>query len=212
MHNFLYLASQSPRRSEILQQLGVKIEYLLPDQDENSEALEELIVGEPALDYVKRVTLSKLKAAQQRWQKRQLTFSPILCADTTVSLKYQGQEVILGKPRDADHAHEILSLLNGRKHLVHTALAICSAIDKPPLLKISSSEVEFAMCSEALISAYVKTGEPLGKAGAYGIQGIGGALIASINGSYSGIMGLPIYETSLLLDAANVKYALSPSL
>ena len=206
MHPFLYLASQSPRRQEILTQLGVRFELLLPDSSENAEALEELIEGESALAYVERVTLAKLAAAQVRLSKTSRPTAPILCADTTVAITIDGQERILGKPADASDAKRILNLLNGQHHQVHTAVAIY--FNGKHRLLISSSEVQFANCDENLINAYIATGEPMGKAGAYGIQGLGGSLIESIHGSYSGIMGLPLHETARLLLGFDIQYSL----
>lgn len=209
MYPFLYLASQSPRRAELLSQLGVQFQMLLPSAQEDSEALEAHLTGERALDYVKRVTLAKLSAAIDRHQSKQLEWAPILCADTTVAIEISGQELILGKPDHPEHALEMLETLSGQTHQVHTAVAICPNLDEEPLIAISSSTVEFALCSDELLRAYVKTGEPMGKAGSYGIQGLGSTLISKIEGSYSGIMGLPLYETSVLLNAANIEYALS---
>jgi septum formation protein len=209
MYPFLYLASQSPRRAELLTQLGVHFELLLPGPNEDSESLEVQLLDEPALEYVERVTLAKLGAAIDRLKSNRAPWAPILCADTTVAVEISGSEIILGKPESPEHALEMLEILSGLTHQVHTAVALCSEPDKNPLVAVSSSTVEFALCSEDLLRAYVNTGEPMGKAGAYGIQGLGSALIQKIEGSYSGIMGLPLYETSVLLDAANIEYALS---
>lgn len=209
MYSFLYLASQSPRRAELLSQLGARFELLLPNSDEDSESLEVQLLNEPALEYVERVTLAKLGAAIERLQSSRLPWAPILCADTTVAVEISGQEIILGKPDNTEHALEMLEMLSGRTHQVHTAIALCVELDEEPLIAISSSSVEFALCSEDLLKAYVNTGEPIGKAGSYGIQGLGSTLIGKIEGSYSGIMGLPLYETSVLLNAADIEYALS---
>jgi septum formation protein len=209
MHPFLYLASQSPRRSELLKQLGVRFEQLLPSPEEDSEALELHLENEPAIDYVRRVTLAKLDAAIIRLETQHKPWAPILCADTTVAIETTEGELILGKPENPEHAFEILEHLNGRTHQVHTAIALSSNLESEPLVAISSSVVEFAICSEVLLRNYIETGEPFGKAGAYGIQGLGACLISKIEGSYSGIMGLPLYETSVLLETANIEYALS---
>jgi septum formation protein len=213
--NNLYLASQSPRRAQILKDLGVHFEILHPDPSEDTEALEEVQLGELGIDYVKRVTLAKLAAAVIRLSKRtELTWKPILCADTTVCMRAQQtsllsvQDVILGKPRDEQHALEILSLLNGKFHWVHTAVAIQKDPRTDPLIKISSTQVHFANNSLERLRSYVKTKEPIGKAGAYGIQGLGSALIERIEGSYSGVMGLPIFETTELLDYAQIPFIL----
>ena len=210
----IYLASQSPRRQELLTQIGVKFQLLLADPSEDAESLEIQLPDEAALAYVKRVTLAKLAAAKQRLYARGLDLAPILCADTTVALILEGgKEIILGKPTDQQDAKRILQLLSGKTHQVHTAVAVLSnphMNDDQPKLLVSSSQVTFKSLSNAEIDAYVTTEEPMGKAGAYGIQGIGGCLISSISGSYSGIMGLPLYETSQLFNETGVKFSLKP--
>ncbi|MEY3864154.1 MAG: hypothetical protein RL183_1040, partial [Pseudomonadota bacterium] len=122
-------------------------------------------------------------------------------------------EIILGKPTDRKDAKRILQLLSGKTHQVHTAVAVLGTPhmnDAQPKLLVSSSQVTFKSLSDAEIDAYISTNEPMGKAGAYGIQGIGGCLISSISGSYSGIMGLPLFETSQLLNETGVKFSLKP--
>lgn len=197
MASFIYLASQSPRRRQLLEQLGVAHELLLAnaagDIAEDAEAIEAELPGEDPHDYVQRVTAGKLDAAVARYARRGLPAAPILCSDTTVALGPQ----ILGKPADADDARRILRLLSGAEHEVLTAVALQSGAQRLQALSIST--VRFASMSEAQIDAYVATGEPMGKAGAYGIQGLAAAHIAEIRGSYSGIMGLPVYETAGLL-------------
>ena len=197
MASFIYLASQSPRRRQLLEQLGVAHELLLAnaagDIVEDAEAIEVELPGEDPHDYVQRVTAGKLDAAVARHARRGLSAAPILCSDTTVALGPQ----ILGKPADADDARRILRLLSGAEHEVLTAVALQSGAQRLQALSIST--VRFASMSEAQIEAYVATGEPMGKAGAYGIQGLAAAHIAEIRGSYSGIMGLPVYETAGLL-------------
>jgi septum formation protein len=171
---------------------------------------------------VKRVTLAKLQAAQKRLIQRDLKWAPILCADTTVVISINGQESILDKPKDHEDAHRILRLLSGRTHQVHTAVALlnqnfvtelreASEIEggNPPLLSVSSSQVTFKMLSDSLISSYVASGEPFGKAGAYGIQGLAACFIENIQGSFSGIMGLPLFETAQLLQASDVQFDLN---
>jgi septum formation protein len=217
MHSFIYLASQSPRRQELLTQIGVQFELLLADSNEDAESLEIQLPDEPALDYVKRVTLDKLTAAKQRLHARGLPSSPILCADTTVALTLDDgksiKEIILGKPQDHQDAKRILQLLSGKTHQVHTAVAVAGKPhinhDEPRLL-VSSSQVTFKSLTDVEINAYTSTNEPMGKAGAYGIQGIGGCLISSISGSFSGIMGLPLYETSQLMHETGVQFSLRP--
>ena len=201
MPAFVYLASQSPRRSQLLAQIGVRHETLLPnaagDAPEDAESLEALVPGEAPAAYVQRVTALKLDAAVQRHARRALAPAPILCADTTVAL----DALILGKPEDADDAARILALLVGRRHQVLTAVALALP-DGRRLAALSVSQVCFAALTPAQIAAYVATGEPLGKAGAYGIQGHAAAHIERIEGSYSGIMGLPLFETAELLRRA----------
>ncbi len=203
-HSFIYLASQSPRRQELLKQLGVQFEMLLPSPKEDSESIEIPLPHEKARDYVERVTLAKSTAALQRWKVRELPWAPILCADTTVSLPDDPAGEILGKPADALDADRILTMLSGKVHEVLTAVAITPAPEIKPLCIVQVSKVQFAALSEQDIATYIASGEPFGKAGAYGIQGLGGSLIPSIEGSYSGIMGLPLYETRELLNRAKV--------
>lgn len=194
---FLYLASQSPRRRQLLEQLGVSHELLLPNADgdvaEDAEAIEEALPGEAPRDYVVRVTGLKLDAAVARHARRRLPAAPILCSDTTVALGAQ----ILGKPQDAADAARMLRQLAGCTHEVLTAVALQSGGERVQALSVS--QVTFAAMTDAQIAAYVATGEPMGKAGSYGIQGAAAAHVAHIAGSYSGIMGLPVYETALLL-------------
>ena len=204
MHSFIYLASQSPRRQELLKQIGVRFEMLLPTPGEDSESIETPLPQEKARVYVERVTLAKSAVALARWQKSGLPWAPILCADTTVSLPNSPDGEILGKPVDAADAARILTMLSGKAHEVLSSVAITVTPNEKPIQLVQVSEVQFANLSPEQIAAYIASGEPFGKAGAYGIQGLGGAFIPSIRGSYSGIMGLPIYETKLLLDRAQV--------
>jgi septum formation protein len=193
MPRFLYLGSQSPRRSQLLTQLGWQHELLLAGPQEDAESLEEHVPGESPETYVQRVTGLKLDAAMQRLQARGLPQAPVLCADTTVAL---GQ-TIYAKPADAQDARRMLRALAGRTHTVLTAVAIGSGAQR--LQACSVSEVSFADLSDTEIAAYVDSGEPMGKAGAYAVQGLAAAFIARINGSYTGIMGLPLFETAQLL-------------
>ena len=193
MKNFVYLASQSPRRRQLLEQIGVRYELLLPAPDEDAEALEIALPGEAPLSYVKRVTQLKLEAAVLRLKTRNLPKGPVLCADTTVAL---GRE-ILGKPDNAQDALRILKKLSGNTHRVLTAVAIGEG--KRRVSSVSISSVTFASMTSAEMKAYVASGEPMGKAGAYGVQGLAAAHIAVIKGSYTGIMGLPLFETADLL-------------
>ncbi|SEK33445.1 septum formation protein [Roseateles sp. YR242] len=193
----LYLASQSPRRRQLLDQIGVAHELLLPGADEDAEALEAVLAGETPDDYVQRVTAAKLEAAMVRLTRRQLPPAPVLCADTTVTLDGD----ILGKPDDAHHALAMLRRLSGREHRVLTAVAL-GLPDGRSLAALSISTVRFDPVSEIRLQAYVAAGEPMGKAGAYAIQSQAAAWISHISGSYSGIMGLPLFETAGLLKAA----------
>lgn len=204
MYSFIYLASQSPRRQELLEQLGVRFEMLAPQPSEDSEGIETPLPHEKALAYVMRVTLAKSAAALVRWQKSGLAWAPILCADTTVSLPNHPDGEILGKPADAIDAARILNMLSNQVHEVLTAVAITIDPNEKPLCLVQVSKVRFAQLPQEQIATYIASGEPFGKAGAYGIQGLGGAFIPSIEGSYSGIMGLPIFETAQLLDRAQV--------
>lgn len=190
---FIYLASQSPRRRELLDQIGVRHEPLLPDADEDAEALEAEIVGELPAAYVERVTRAKLHAARARLARRGLPAAPVLCADTTVALGRR----IFGKPVDAADAVATLQRLSGRSHRVITAVAVATG-DRERLL-VRSSRVRVAALPDEAIAAYVASGDPFGKAGAYAIQGPFAAWIASIDGSHSAIMGLPLHETAQLL-------------
>jgi septum formation protein len=208
MYTYLYLASQSPRRQELLQQMGLRYQLLIADANEDVEALETQIPNEPSLTYVRRVTLAKLSASIKRLQTRQLPWAPILCADTTVSIQVDGTEEILGKPLNDEDAIRILKLLSGQTHQVHTAIALQKEINSAPQVLISSSKVSFEVLSLDQIHAYVASGEHLGKAGAYGIQGLAACFIKHIEGSFSGIMGLPVFETAQIIQDA-VKYKLN---
>ncbi|WP_251969254.1 Maf family protein [Sphaerotilus microaerophilus] len=191
--DFIYLASQSPRRRQLLDQIGVRHELLLPEPHEDAEALEHLLRGESATAYVQRVTWAKLEAARTRLATSGRTPAPLLCADTTVAI---GRH-ILAKPNDAADAARMLGLLSGREHRVLTAVAL--AVGSHQQLLLSTSTVRFATLSAAQIDTYVASGEPMGKAGAYAIQSAAAAWVQAIRGSYSGIMGLPLYETAQLL-------------
>ncbi len=199
MPEFIYLASQSPRRAQLLSQLGVVFELLLPDPDEDAETLEEVHGREAPAAYVQRVTRLKLEAAVARMKRRGLPAAPVLCSDTTVAL---GRE-ILGKPADLIQARRMLTSLAGRTHRVLTAVAVQQGRQTREILSVSS--VSFAPMSPAQIKAYVATGEPMGKAGAYAVQGQAAMHIRRISGSYSGIMGLPLYESAQILRAAGLK-------
>lgn len=199
MNKFVYLASQSPRRRQLLEQLGVAYELLLPEPHEDAEALEAVLPREAPLAYVQRVTELKLNAGLARQQRLGWPAAPVLCSDTTVALG----RVILGKPVDAADAVQILSRLAGKTHRVLTAVALGTADQR--FQSVSVSRVTFTPMSAAQIADYVDTGEPMGKAGAYGVQGRAAAHISHLSGSYSGIMGLPMFETAQLLRTMGFK-------
>ncbi len=199
MSELIYLASQSPRRRQLLEQLGVKYELLLPDADEDAEGIEAVLPGEAPARYVQRVTGLKLDAAMARLKRRGLPAAPILCSDTTVAMG----RTIYGKPEDARDAARMLAALSGQTHRVLTAVAVQAG--RKRLAALSDSRVSFAPMTPAQIRRYVEGGEPMGKAGAYAVQGAAAAFIARISGSYSGIMGLPMFETAQLLRACGLK-------
>ena len=190
----LYLASRSPRRRELLQQIGVDFELLLSGADDRDDEIDETPhPGEAALDYVERIARAKAAHGARLLAERGWAAHPVLSADTT--LEFAGE--IIGKPRDAGDAVTILERLSGQTHRVLTGVAIH---DRGRIeYALSVSEVRFRALEPAEIRAYVATGEPLDKAGAYGIQGRAGLFVAHLAGSYTGIMGLPVCETGELL-------------
>ncbi len=205
----IILASASPRRLELLQQIAVSCDVHPIDLDETP------LPDEIAREYVQRLALAK---ATQVFHKitgsqsgslshviTEKTVIPVLGCDTTVEVAGE----ILGKPDDCVHAGEILAKLSGRLHSVHTAVALVCA--GQTLTAISCTEVRFASLSARRIQQYIATGEPMGKAGAYAIQGQGAQFIREIRGSYSGVMGLPLYETAELLMQANINPLVSSS-
>jgi len=192
-YDFIYLASQSPRRRQLLEQLGVRHELLLAGPEEDAEALEAVLPGEVPEAYVARVTQAKLDAALARLAARGLPAAPILCSDTTVAV----DQLILGKPVDAEDALATLTLLAGRSHRVITAVAL--GLDTRREAALNVSAVDFAPVPAEALRRYVDSGEPFGKAGSYAIQSQAAAWISRIEGSYSGIMGLPLFETAQLL-------------
>lgn len=193
MSPFVYLASQSPRRQELLTQIGVAYRLLVAEAPEDTESLETPLPREPALRYVQRVTLLKCQAAEQRLLQRGLPHALILCADTTVTLRGE----ILGKPRDAHDAARMLRRLAGQIHRVFTAVVISDGTRRE--LALSASRVQLRPLRESEISAYIATQEAFGKAGAYALQGRAAIFIERISGSHSGIVGLPLFETAELL-------------
>jgi septum formation protein len=191
--DFIYLASQSPRRRQLLEQLGIRHELLLPEPGEDTESIEAVLPGEAPARYVRRVTGLKLDAALARLKRRGLPPAPVLCSDTTVALG----RTIFGKPADDADAARMLRELSGRTHRVLTAVAVQHGRNRREAL--SDSRVTFDRLTPAQLKAYVAGGEPRGKAGAYAVQGRAAAWIPRIAGSYSGIMGLPMHETAQLL-------------
>jgi septum formation protein len=200
----LYLASQSPRRRQLLELIGAQHELLLPGPEEDAEALEAVRPGELPAAYVQRVTRAKLAAARVRLAARGLPPGVVLCADTTVALG----RVMLAKPADPNDAQAMLEHLSGRSHRVWTAVSVHDGTRARHALNIT--RVRFARLPPAVIAAYIASGEPFGKAGAYAIQGALAGYIEAIDGSHSGVMGLPLFETTHLLKAAGVALALSP--
>jgi septum formation protein len=196
----IYLASKSPRRRELLRQIGVEFELLLlRDQSPRGpEVSEEVRPGEKAEDYVTRVTREKAEYASSTMSWRRLPVRPVLAADTTVVIDGR----ILGKPADAAEATEMLKALSGRTHRVLTSVAVHRDEDTWQATQVS--EVTFGELSDEMIRAYCATGEPYDKAGGYAIQGEAAVFIKNISGSYSGIMGLPLYETADLLRQAGI--------
>ena len=193
MTPFIYLASQSPRRRQLLDQLSVRHELLLPGTDEDAESLEAVLPREAPRSYVARVSQLKLQAALRRLKARGLPPGLVVCSDTTVALNRK----IYGKPDDTDDAIRMLTELAGRTHTVFTAVVIGSG--RRTLQVVSASKVTFAALTASQVKRYVASGEPMGKAGAYAVQGRAAAFITRIDGSFSGIMGLPLFETADLL-------------
>lgn len=188
----LVLASASPRRLELLQQLGLYAKVCPVYVDETP------MVDELPRDFVLRLALEKAHVGSNAMIK-QGTELPILGSDTIVDIN----DEILGKPANAEQAEKMLAKLSGKMHKVHTAIAVICSDNE--YTDICSSEVEFSKLSTADIRAYVEMGEALGKAGAYAIQGLGGQFVKNLMGSYSGVMGLPLYETARALKACGIK-------
>ena len=192
----IYLASQSPRRRELLKQIGVAFDVLaLRAVAGRMDVIEVPRAGEAAPDFAQRMAGEKAACGWRAVDARRLLRFPVLGADTVVEL----DGAILGKPADRTEAEAMLRRLSGREHQVHTAVAVQHEARLE--LRLSSSRVRLAELDAAAIARYLETGEYLGKAGAYGIQGRAGAFVEHIDGSYSGIMGLPLYDTAVLLRA-----------
>jgi septum formation protein len=200
----LYLASRSPRRRELLKQIGVRFEPLLlrlttargPDVDELQHD------GEPPERYVERIAHEKAEHGLQVITMRSMLAKPVLAADTVVIVDGQ----VIGKPADRAQAADFLHRLSGRAHEVRTTVAIGRAAGNSShvLRATSVSTVSFRVLTDAEIEHYCASGEPFDKAGGYGIQGLAAVFIERIEGSYSGVMGLPLYETANLLKQAGI--------
>ena len=191
--DWIYLASASPRRRELLQQIGVRFTVMSAAVDETVQP------GEAALDYVCRLAQSKADAVFSRIQIEGQPQRPVLGADTSVVLG----DNILGKPADEAAAVAMLMELSGQTHQVITAVALVDELNSQ--LVYSSTEVRFRSIVESEARAYWNTGEPADKAGGYGIQGFGAVFVESLQASYSGVVGLPLYETANLLKHARVR-------
>jgi septum formation protein len=191
----IYLASKSPRRRELLRQINVDFELLLSAD----EVDEQVHPGEKPGVYVSRVTRDKLLSAQQTMFARQLPARPILAADTTVVI----DDLILGKPASLEQAIAMLTRLSGRTHQVLTSVAV--SLDDQVWQTTQASDVTFGVLSSDEIRSFCNTKEPYDKAGGYGIQGVAALFIETIRGSHSGIMGLPLFETTQLLKKAGIR-------
>lgn len=196
----IYLASRSPRRRELLAQIGVGFDLLLLRDDlaRGNDVDESHLPGENPHDYVQRISHLKAEVGWLRVQQRRLPHFPVLAADTAVVLN----DRIMGKPANRDEAIEMLLALSGKRHEVLTAVAVAHAgrIEQ----KLSATIVQFGKLTDHAVRRYAMTGEPFDKAGAYAIQGHAAAFIEKIEGSYSGVMGLPLYETAELLASFGV--------
>jgi septum formation protein len=199
----IYLASKSPRRRELLRQIGVEFELLMLRNDavRGPDVSELELPDEAAADYVARVANEKAAFAWNIVQSRRLPVRPVLAADTTVTIDGK----ILGKPASREEAIHMLELLSGRTHQVLTSVAVHHTGMAEQVTQVS--DVRFATLSMASIKAYCATTEPYDKAGGYGIQGLAALFVAHIDGSHSGIMGLPLYETARLLRQAGLSLA-----
>ena len=198
--NRIYLASQSSRRRELLKQIGVHFEVLVmrnsPGREDVMEAPQK---NEKPAQFAVRMAREKSQSGARIVRMRRLVLMPVLGADTVLDIDGE----IIGKPRDLAHAGEILNRLSGRIHWVHTGVAMTWTHGTES--RLSSSKVEFAALARETIDRYLESGETLDKAGAYGIQGRAGAFAKRIEGSYTGIMGLPLYETAALLSWAEIR-------
>jgi septum formation protein len=199
--NEIYLASKSPRRLELLQQMGIACKMILLREDGGRmrDIDEDPLATENPFVYVERMAKMKADIGVLRAKQRALPPMPLLGADTTVV--FNG--TILGKPKNADDAGRMLKMLSGTTHEVLTAVAVTNG--NRMLHDTSVTRVRFRDLTEAEIKNYIASGEPMGKAGSYAIQGTGAVFVERIEGSYSGVMGLPIYETAILLSRFGVQ-------
>ncbi|HYC42315.1 MAG TPA: Maf family protein [Noviherbaspirillum sp.] len=198
--NKIYLASKSPRRRELLRQIGVEFELLLlrGEGPRGPDVSEEVLPNEKAEDYVVRVTREKAEQAWKIMMARRLPLRPVLAADTTVVVDGR----ILGKPANETEAMDMLRALSGRTHQVITSVALHR--DGDTFQETQTSDVTLSPLTEQMMRAYCATSEPYDKAGGYGIQGVAAVFVKHIAGSYTGIMGLPLYETAKLLNQAGI--------
>ncbi len=188
----MYLASRSPRRAELLRQIGVEFEVIAADVDESR------LPGEAPADYVSRVARDKAERAAAALAARGAS-GPVLAADTTIALDGD----IIGKPADCADCKRILARLSGREHEVLSAVALAS--DTGIAVRLTRNRVAFRRLDGAEIEAYCATAEPLDKAGAYAIQGKAACFVRRLEGSYSAVMGLPLFETAELLRGADIE-------
>ncbi len=195
LEKHIYLASRSARRRDILKQMGVSFEMLLLREGAGREADfdESVLAGEDPAKYASRIARLKAEAGWARLEQRRLLRYPVLAADTAVAIG----EDILGKPTDREDAVAMLKRLSGTTHYVHSAVAV--KYNDRLEEALSTTEVRMRVLEDDEIRRYVATGEPFDKAGAYGIQGRASIFIEHISGSYSGVVGLPIYDTARLL-------------
>lgn len=197
--HIIYLASKSPRRRELLKQIGVHFELLLMrEQAPRTDIDEAPLPEETAHAYVQRIVKLKASIAMTVMRQRRLPLRPVLTADTTVT--FDGH--ILGKPEDKADAIRMLSMLSGESHQVLTAVAV--GVDNEIKQALTTSFVTFDKLSQEAIKRYVESGEPMDKAGAYAVQGMAAKFISKLSGSYSGVVGLPLYETAALLKQSGV--------
>ena len=192
--NIIYLASKSPRRRELLKQIGIQFELLMMrEQSPRVDVDEAPLRDESAHVYVQRIVLLKSAMAAKVMRERRLPPRLIVTADTTVTIDGE----VLGKPVDRDDAVRMLRRLAGQSHQVLTAIAVATGSEVKHVL--STSFVAFAPLTDDEIKRYVDSGEPMDKAGGYAVQGLAARFIVKLSGSYSGVMGLPLYETTTLL-------------